>query len=506
MRAQGSVVERICRSILIVLVASTLTVPSMADDEPNDACQMAEAIDASSLPLVLNGVLEHREGANGDIDFYRVHAAPGAALAVSLSGDPERLEPVADTLLGYLSARCNLVSTQDDDSDLGSRLAFHVPQSGIFVLAVTGDGDLDLSGDHLQSGGYRLRLEPVESIGAIRGLFLDADTGMPTPDGMVTLYRCEDSSVRRACTDSVASEHTSGAGMFVFKVDRTGIPLEPGSYRIQAVSRDQEAWSDLFTVMPDEDYVVPALYYDEAPRTVGVIRGRVVDATTGLAVSGEEYPFATAYLQEQDCTAYCASAAIDLDRDGYFRFDANSTPPLRTGVYDLSVSADDYARHRILDLRLGVDGEELVLDDIALEPKPVKVAVTSQCDQQMLGEGRCRYRVRVVNRTTERVRGALWSMVSTMSDSGAFPSTQFQAEDPVPLALNAGQSRSVSFEFSVPPRLSAGILLCAHTTFGEGARNAYFDPVASAGFCITAEGRGYSVLSKQESRERLGVR
>ncbi|EGV32274.1 hypothetical protein ThidrDRAFT_1510 [Thiorhodococcus drewsii AZ1] len=495
--------------------ASRLLLPALclatslahADVEPNDGCLSADRVELSSMPTTLNGTLEAPGAGRGDIDFYLISATPETPVQITLEGDSEHTDALGDPMLAYLGLGCELLASNDDYFSLMSRLPLYVPASGTFVIAVTGSGDMTLTGDHRQSGGYRLSFSTYSrSVGSISGLYLDAITGRYTPQGSVELLRCTDGDDPESCTAPVASQGANG-GAYSFNVDWDGMPLEPGYYRVEARFREESTWSDIFSVAENQHYRVPTLYYEE-PLGIGTIEGRLVDAMTGVGLSGEEYPFASVRLRQFPCIEFCYSVDVAPDRAGYFRFDETITPDLRPGEYSITASASDYETRQLPTIASGVEGETLSIGDIALDPKPVRISVTSPCDSDSIDGGICRYRVSLDNRSPEQIRGSIWSIASGYLPGGTLSSTEFQAGDPVPISLRAGESRAFYFEFPVPSTLRGDSTICSTTYFGEGYGNQpYFNPSVNASSCLTKTGEAeYSILSKKESQALIEAR
>ncbi|EXJ16153.1 hypothetical protein D779_0458 [Imhoffiella purpurea] len=472
-----------------------------ADVEPNDGCLSADRVELSSMPATLNGTLEAPGSGRGDIDFYLISATPETPLRIELEGDSEGTDAVGDPMLAYLGLGCELLASNDDYFSLMSRLPLYVPASGTFVIAVTGSGDMTLTGDHRQSGGYRLSFSTYSrSIGSISGLYLDAITGRYTPQGSVQLLRCTDGDDPESCTAPVASQGGNG-GAYSFSAEWNGMPIEPGYFRVRASFLDEPVWSEIFWVAENQHYRVPTLYYEE-PLGIGTIEGRLVDAMTGVGLSGEEYPFASVRLRQFPCIESCYSVDVAPDSAGHFRFDETTEPYLRPGEYRITASASDYETQQLPTIHSGAEGEKRSIGEIALDPKPVRISVTSPCDSDSIDGGICRYRVSLENRSPERVRGSIWSIASGYLPGGTLSSTEFQAGDPVPISLRAGESRAFQFEFPIPSTLRGDSTICSTTYFGEGYGNQpYFNPSVNVSSCLTKTGESeYSVLSKKESR------
>lgn len=490
------------RALLATAILWTL-VPGVgsAEQEPNDACQAADDIDASVIPVVVTGELEPRE-VKGDIDFYRVAATPGAALEIAVTGEGAGAQGVSDTLLASLDGDCETVALNDDHLGLGSRLFIHVPRAGSFALAVSGSGDTGLTGEHPQSGRYRLSLRPFRAIGSISGQLLLAETGMPPVDGSVSLYSCADVADPQSCGQRVTSGSTY-AGTYELATKASGAPLPPGSYRVLGRVEGMFAWSDPFIVRDGEHYSLPTLFVEEPP-LIGSIQGRIVDARTGAGLSGEGYPFVRVQLLPEPCAECIGLGAVTPDSAGYFRFDPGTAGVIPPGSFSLVVTASDYERTEVGGIASVAEGEHRRLGGIALEPTPVRVAITQPCEDEIVNGGICRYRVRVLNRSEERVRGVLWSLVDATIGGDLYSSTRFQAGEPVRVSLRPGEGMSAYFQTAIPSTLPASSSVCALAFFGDGDEEPYFHPEARAQFCLEKRDSGYAALPKERTRALLG--
>src|SRR5262249_23733476 len=104
-------------------------------------------------------------------------------------------------------------------------------------LGATGYPDFGfVDGGH---GGYELTVAPFAAIGSISGRLVDAVSGLPldgTNDFLlsVQLYRCSGSD----CGSFVAQSSAGPGRRFVLRTDGRGLPLEPGTYKIEASANE----------------------------------------------------------------------------------------------------------------------------------------------------------------------------------------------------------------------------------------------------------------------------
>lgn len=104
-------------------------------------------------------------------------------------------------------------------------------------------------------------------------------------------------------------------------------------------------------------------------REIDFIEGRIVDAVTGQALPGFDFPFASASLLSCDlfgCNNFVAF--VQAGFDGVFRFDATTIGfGLSAGTYQVLTSAFGYFEARSEPFTAGED-EGVQLGDIAMEP------------------------------------------------------------------------------------------------------------------------------------------
>ncbi|ARV63044.1 hypothetical protein BZZ01_15220 [Nostocales cyanobacterium HT-58-2] len=124
------------------------------------------------------------ELSSGDLDFLTFSGlAPGSLFTVQVNSQS------FDPLLGWLDDSGNIQAINDDQSDNNvlPTLTGIIPESGSLNLAVSVTRDIELTGEHFQSGAYTLSLEefllPTPSINStfINGDFETGDwTGWTT--------------------------------------------------------------------------------------------------------------------------------------------------------------------------------------------------------------------------------------------------------------------------------------------------------------------------------------
>ncbi|MBI5395176.1 MAG: pre-peptidase C-terminal domain-containing protein [Verrucomicrobia bacterium] len=123
--------------------------PNVLETEPNDDPQHATAT-TQPLPLALNGIIEK----DGDVDWFRFHAAKGQVWEVNVFA--RRLRSPLDSVLTITDANGSQIASNDDSGGPDSYLRFNVPRDGDYMIKVT---------DQLSKGGpdyiYRAELAPI---------------------------------------------------------------------------------------------------------------------------------------------------------------------------------------------------------------------------------------------------------------------------------------------------------------------------------------------------------
>jgi hypothetical protein len=223
----------------LVILGPRVTAAQVLEEEPNNACETAQAVGAlSGLPTVVAGSLDIDYGGENptyDVDYYAFEAGPGDRLRAELRGSGSGVGTLGDPFIGLFDSGCNLVAA-NDDSVLGleSRLDFEVPEDGVFILVASGCCDGEFTGNHGQEGSYELSvLDGPATIGSVSGRVVDADSGEPLsgygpPYAFAELFRCGDAG----CFEYAAFVPVEADGRFRVEIDNVGNPLEVGSYLV----------------------------------------------------------------------------------------------------------------------------------------------------------------------------------------------------------------------------------------------------------------------------------
>lgn len=102
-------------------------IPEVAESEPNE--KISEATAVSSPSVTVNGVLEK----SGDVDTYAVTLTKGQTLVAVMQAN-EVLGSPMDGVLQIVNARGTVVAQNDDDTNRDPRIAFPVPDDGIWYV------------------------------------------------------------------------------------------------------------------------------------------------------------------------------------------------------------------------------------------------------------------------------------------------------------------------------------------------------------------------------------
>jgi hypothetical protein len=246
-----------------------------------------------------------------------------------------------------------------------------------------------------------------------------------------------------------------------------------------------------------------------APPSIGAISGRIVNASAGEPLTGNEPPFAFAELyrcEGEDCFEFVNSQSTD--GEGRFRFDLDSNgEPLTVGTYEIRAAADEFEQAGPEPFEVG-EGEAVDVGEIALDRPPIWFSDIRTCDDLAPDGDTCRYSVRVTNNTDARVRGLAWSIIDGSGLDSGLTVTTFEA------STRAGSGRAVRerfvlepldetrlrFQFKVPP-VAIGATFCARVAVGIDP-----DPLVTTVreaflFCLSGTDAGLEAMSQAASRK-----
>lgn len=486
--------------LLLIVLGTVGTMPVAlgqgAEQEPNNTCQTAQDFGQRLLPFVVAGNLD--SSVSPDVDFYRFTATPGATVEVTLEGAATGKGTLGDPFLGRFDGNCNLVQYNNDYSNLNSRIVTTVPADGILVLAAQACCDFSFAGGG--NGTYQLTINSLQTIGSISGQVVDATTQAPL-QGFIDLYRCTTPTDPSSCVQEISSTYGDSGGRFRFSVDYEGQPLEVGSYQVVAsVYGYPTRQVGPFDVGQGQNLDIGTIALNPPP-SIGSISGQVIDAYTGIPLSGTDYPYTYVNLNRCD-NGYCYSIkSLSVDGAGRFRFSNDYPGQLPPGNYEVIASAQEYQQGQVAALDVH-DGENRNVGDIPLKPYPIRFSEIRPCGALPPEGGTCDYSVRVTNRSTAALKGAVWSLVSGDNIGSLANSTRFQTANPQKMTLAPGAYRVVNFQFIVPTTVKDGAFICANVSFGETSDQPFFNTLGQKGlFCITKGYTGFSLMPKKKSQD-----
>ncbi|WP_158002475.1 carboxypeptidase-like regulatory domain-containing protein [Methyloterricola oryzae] len=482
--------------VLALLGGISAVFAQQGDAEPNNTCLGAQDVDfsADNSPFLVEGELSV-----GDVDFFRLHLPPSNYIKITLEGAWLYIHappPLGDPVLGVFDSNCKPLSYNDDSGSLNSQIAINVPADGVLIVAATGFDDFGFNGTHIQSGGYYLSVvSPFTKIGSISGRLMDAATGNITGCGYVDLMWCSTPDEAGSCTNNVNWGDATYDGSFYINADLKGQPLPAGTYMVVAhCGNYQDNQVGPFAVGQGENYKVGDIALTPNP-SIGSISGRVVDAESGVGLSGQEYPFAYVYLTQ--CGFSCGGISeTATDNEGRFTFNTQ----IPAGDYTLVVTAQNYqqVQQEVLSVQ---EYENRDIGNVPLQLYPIKFSVVRPCGSFPAKGGTCRYSVRVTNLTGKQMSGAAWSIVNSSDLRSLGGDTTFQTANPTKMTLKPGASRVVDFQFYVPSSVREGTNICADALFGQDINQPYFNLQGRKNLlCIGKGVTSFSILSKQESQ------
>jgi hypothetical protein len=195
-------------------------------------------------------------------------------VTVTLKGVASHSGVLGEPLVGLFDFFCNPVMSAFDTFSHVPRLTVVVPPDGILFLGATAFPDFQFVGVGEGHGGYELKVARFAAIGSISGRLVDAVSGLPL-DGTndfflsVQLYRCNGSD----CSNFVASSSTGPDGRFRFTTDGSGLPLEAGTYKIEASANEYHpAETEPFPVGVGQNVDIGDLALEPFPIRVSEIR------------------------------------------------------------------------------------------------------------------------------------------------------------------------------------------------------------------------------------------
>ncbi len=487
--------------VLSALLSSRAAFTQGTETEPNHPCLFAQDLGEIPLPHMVGGALDALLD-EGDVDFYRFQVPSSTGVRVDMEGQDSEAGTLADPFLGLFDSSCRLLALNDNRDSRNSRVLALVPADGVLIVAASGCCDYEFQGEVGVGGSYRLVVRAASLVRGIRGRVVDKASGAPMdgsdfPFPRVELSRC----VGTNCGERAAARSPGSDGVFLFDTDDYGEQLFAGAYSIHISAQHYEDAESLpFDVSEAEERDLGDLALSPLAR-IGTIRGRIVDSVSGLPLAGGDPPFTTVRL-DRCSDDYCSFADYTrTDEQGRFLFGDDPFQLLEPGTYQIEAQAEEY-RPKVSTSAFVGEGEDVLLEELALEPHPVGFAEIRPCGDLPPQGGVCRFSLRLVNRLDKPVEGRAWSLVqsSTGTLSGQ---TRFQAGIPKIAALEPLGTQVLRFAFRIPETLQNGSSVCAEAYFGQGRTEYFFDTVGRRDlFCVEKGVDGaLRLLDEKESRE-----
>ncbi|MGR9107527.1 MAG: hypothetical protein ACU843_11415, partial [Gammaproteobacteria bacterium] len=240
------------------------------------------------------------------------------------------------------------------------------------------------------------------------------------------------------------------------------------------------------------------------PQLIGSISGRIVDAESGLPLAGDAPPFVFVELRQCD-SFFCSFVDFAVpNNEGRYRFPSDFFgQPLPAGTYQVAAFANQYQTAES-EMFAVAEGEDFDAGDLGLQPFPIEFSEVVPCADIPAEGGRCQYSVTARNRSNKLRDGLAWSLVSSFDSTAIIGSSQFQAKKTYSLNLKPGASRSLEFDFNVPPSVGDFAFICADVQVGADPVEPGFRVIgAQFLFCIQKlPGGNFSVMSEKKANER----
>lgn len=391
--------------------------PSAALASPgNEGCSSATDLGNVALPTTISGALAST-ASFADVDYYRLSAAPGSRLALTIQGTRTSTQ-MPGVLIGVFDSSCTLQQLTRFD-----RLVLVVPADGVLILAASQEPDFSFTGGS-GFGPYGIELRSYQEIGTISGTLLDADSGAPINYyswPQIELDLCADISCGQA--QAVAYAYVDWwSGDYRFSADRFGSPLEAGTYRIIATAAGYLPGSLIFTAQAGESPALGVLPLTQQPG-IGSISGAFVDRDSGAPLGG------LVNLNQclnEDCSSSTVVMSAYIYDGGRFSFTTGYYGQrLPAAVYTLSFSPSWPYRHLpYLSAPFSVAADEdLEAGDLQVQPYPTIAGIRGRVQDALTHAGLSGVAdpfAAITVRNCAPLGGACWWTQVRADASGAF--------------------------------------------------------------------------------------
>lgn len=247
--------------------------------------------------------------------------------------------------------------------------------------------------------------------------------------------------------------------------------------------------------------------------TIASISGRVVDSRTGEPLRGDAPPFASAELHQcfdSGCIDFNVVNVQPTNSEGRFLFDSDFTGGAPTvGTYQVAAFADQFQQGRTppFDVK---EGETKDAGNIPLEPSFLQVLDIVPCRNLSPLGGTCKYRLKLSNTSSTRLKGGAWSLVDGSGIGSVTGFTQFQTgrsgdQSPEPQRVNIGpgESKTLNFRFQVPGAVANGAFICTSALVGQGSTPVFNTLADRFLFCISKGSSGFTPVPENTARQMM---
>lgn len=251
---------------LLAIAAAPLAHAEVAEVEPNNTCDTAQAVGSYADTPVVDG-----EIASADVDYYTVTTSPDQWYEVEVNAAGSGAGTLDHPLLGEMDSTCTATVTEDSTgTGTDSLVLMKGDDTGSATFAVAGYGDWFYKGAPTSTGTYVLTAHaPTHSW--VVGLVTDGNTGEPVSidlDASIAIYSCTSDS-SSSCTKKVNWWYTDDSGNYQIPL----IDLTEGYYRFRLTasgSKYETTYSDVMELGPDSGMVTLNWTLEPVPVDVSI--------------------------------------------------------------------------------------------------------------------------------------------------------------------------------------------------------------------------------------------
>jgi len=236
---------------LLAIAATPLAHAEVAEVEPNNTCDTAQAVGSYADTPVVDA-----EIADSDVDYFTVTTASDQWYEVEVNAAGSSAGTLDHPLLGEMDSTCSSTATSDSTgTGTDSLVLLKGDDTGSKTFAVAGYGDWFYGGSPTSTGTYVFTAHaPTHSW--VVGLVTDGNTGEPVSidlDASVAIYSCT-SDESSSCTKKLDWFYTDDDGNYQVSLNS----LTDGYYRFRLTasgSSYQTTYSDVMELGPDSGMV-----------------------------------------------------------------------------------------------------------------------------------------------------------------------------------------------------------------------------------------------------------